>query len=634
MSFVRQPAAPSRLLLLFGVLTVIPAVALAWLTLDLLEKDRQLEEERLRESAADRVVAASRQRLADLERLLHEKPPDRLPHDVVRVTVKNDVITVEPPGALAYFPGSSRAAPTNVTFATGEGYEYRDRDSARAVEWFARLEAGAQDPTVRAGALLRLGRNQQKLERIDAALATYARLAALDPVSIDGLPAGLLALAARGVALERAGRQSELQAAGSLLLARLSSGDWRLTGAAYEAFLGDARRWSGENPSPGATVRARAAAAFATLFEQWQSAGSTPPSRWSIVERGPVLTVAASGPGTLHALLAGGEFLSHGWLDLDGVNVLLSDADGQPLLGAPAADMPAAIRPPDVSGLPWTIRVAGTDLDELGAGATVRRRLRLAALGTVLFLIAGSAYVTWRGLSRELAVVRLQSEFVAAVSHEFRTPLASLRHLSEMLARGRVGGDQQRQRCYDYLVNESERLEKLVEELLDFGRLESGAYQFHFEPIDLPSLVRETVVSFQEHDGARGHRIECSGSDRAATVVADREALTRALWNLLDNAAKYSPGAATIWVDVSVDDRDAVVTVRDRGHGIDPAEQQQIFRRFVRGSGARANQVPGTGLGLALVHHIVEAHRGDIRVESRPNEGSSFAVRLPLGAAV
>ena len=250
----------------------------------------------------------------------------------------------------------------------------------------------------------------------------------------------------------------------------------------------------------------------------------------------------------------------------------------------------------------------------------------------VLLLLAGSAYVTWRGVSRELAVARLQADFVAAVSHEFRTPLASLRHLSDMLAQRRVADEDQRQQCYDHLVRESGRLERLVEELLDFGRLEEGQYRFRFEPVDLSSLVSDVVSAFEQHSGARGHRVEFSGHMHAEARV-DRAAFTRALWNLLDNAAKYSPDADTIWVQLSVDEAKAVIRVRDQGLGIDPGEQAQIFGKFVRGSSASVRDVSGTGLGLAMVRHIVDAHGGHVSVESEPNKGSTFALTLPLGAA-
>jgi signal transduction histidine kinase len=272
----------------------------------------------------------------------------------------------------------------------------------------------------------------------------------------------------------------------------------------------------------------------------------------------------------------------------------------------------------------------------------VRRQLRLWGFVMVLLLLAGSAYVTWRGVTRELAVARLQADFVAAVSHEFRTPLASLRHLSDMLAQRRVSDEDQRQQCYDHLVRESGRLERLVEELLDFGRLEEGQYHFRFEPVELSSLVSDVVSAFAQHSGARGHRVDFSGHMHLEARV-DRAAFTRALWNLLDNAAKYSPDADTIWVELSVDEgrpmkgrptnQHAVIRVRDQGFGIEPGEQAQIFGKFVRGSSAGVRDVSGTGLGLAMVRHIVTAHGGQISVESEPHKGSTFALTLPLGVA-
>jgi signal transduction histidine kinase len=238
-----------------------------------------------------------------------------------------------------------------------------------------------------------------------------------------------------------------------------------------------------------------------------------------------------------------------------------------------------------------------------------------------------------RGVTRELAVARLQSDFVAAVSHEFRTPLASLRHLSDMLSKGRVSDAAQRQHCYDFLSRESERLERLVEDLLDFGRVEAGAYRYRFERVDVIDLVRELVGEFQENVRPKGYRIELSVETGAASVLADREALSRAIWNLLDNAVKYSPGSDTIWIALALEGDSAVIRVRDRGLGIALSEQKEIFQKFVRGSNVRTEQIKGTGIGLAMVQQIVQAHHGDVRVESHPNQGSTFALHLPIEKA-
>ena len=234
-------------------------------------------------------------------------------------------------------------------------------------------------------------------------------------------------------------------------------------------------------------------------------------------------------------------------------------------------------------------------------------------------------------MTRELAVARLQSDFVAAVSHEFRTPLASIRHLSEMLSKGRVTHEAERQQSYDFLSRESERLERLVEELLDFGRVEGGVYKYRFEPIDAVALVRELTAAFQEQVAAKGHRLSLSTEVESALVMADREALSRALWNLVDNAVKYSPEADLVCIDLA----------RRRGICRDPSARPgpghrrerastTSFGKFVRGTNVQARQIKGTGIGLAMVRHIVEAHRGEVRVESEPNQGSTFALRLPI----
>ena len=336
----------------------------------------------------------------------------------------------------------------------------------------------------------------------------------------------------------------------------------------------------------------------------------------------------------LVALVAGADFLQSAWTDVAGAQVLLANGEGHPILGTFLdGSAPYAVRTTDASKLPWTLRVTSTGLEADKSEAAQRRRLLLAGLATVLLLFGGSAYFTLRGVSRELAVARLQSDFVAAVSHEFRTPLASVRHLSDMLSKGRVADDGQRQQCYDFLSRESERLERLVEELLDFGRIEGGAYRYRFEHLDAADLLRALVTEFQEKVTSKGYRIELTVAEEHAAVLADREALSRAIWNLLDNAVKYSPGSDTIWVDLALEGGSAVIRIRDRGLGIAVSEQEEIFGKFVRGSNARTQQIKGTGIGLAMVRHIVEAHHGEVRVESQPNQGSTFALLLPIERA-
>jgi signal transduction histidine kinase len=177
----------------------------------------------------------------------------------------------------------------------------------------------------------------------------------------------------------------------------------------------------------------------------------------------------------------------------------------------------------------------------------------------------------------------------------------------------------------------TDRLHRLVEGLLDFGRMEAGASVYRFELLDAAALTGAVVEEFQRETESRGYRVEFTTNGGEAQVSADRESLTRAIWNLLDNAEKYSPGCRTVWVEMAREDRQVAIRVRDRGLGIPPQEQQEIFRKFVRGSSSKGVQVKGTGIGLAMVRHIVQAHGGSLRLESRPGEGSTFTILLPAG---
>jgi signal transduction histidine kinase len=180
------------------------------------------------------------------------------------------------------------------------------------------------------------------------------------------------------------------------------------------------------------------------------------------------------------------------------------------------------------------------------------------------------------------------------------------------------------------LEAESERLERLVEGLLDFGLRETGEVRYQFERVDAGELVRDLVAGFQRTVSMNGYLVELSLPASPATIRADRDAIGRAIWNLLDNAVKYSPANRTVWVELAPDAGLLAISVRDRGMGIPAAEQKAIFGRFFRGANSREAGIKGAGIGLAMVQHIVTAHAGEIRVESTPGEGGRFTILIPL----
>jgi signal transduction histidine kinase len=169
-----------------------------------------------------------------------------------------------------------------------------------------------------------------------------------------------------------------------------------------------------------------------------------------------------------------------------------------------------------------------------------------------------------------------------------------------------------------------------VEGLLDFGRIDAGRRQYRLETLDFSELVRKGIEDYEIHAESNGHRIEVVSNSGELFVDADREAMSRVVRNLLENAVKYSPAASTVWVETDCESRAAVLRVRDEGFGIPREEQSRIFEKFVRGEAAKKACIPGTGIGLAMVREIVQVHRGDVALSSEVGRGSTFMVRLPL----
>ena len=238
-----------------------------------------------------------------------------------------------------------------------------------------------------------------------------------------------------------------------------------------------------------------------------------------------------------------------------------------------------------------------------------------------------------RLIAFSLKQAQLQSDFVSAVSHEFRTPLTSLRTITELLAQKRIPDESRRQESYVLLDRETTRLHRLVEDLLDFGRMESGRKQYRIKPHDAFELMLAILEDFSEHAESHGFLVEADlGSDgsSAARIQVDEEAFRRAVRNLLDNAVKYSPVCRTIWVNAMVRDHHVLISVRDQGMGIDGDEHHAIFQKFVRGDAAKKAGINGTGIGLAMVKQISEAMGGEVRLQSEVGVGSTFTLLLPL----
>jgi len=306
----------------------------------------------------------------------------------------------------------------------------------------------------------------------------------------------------------------------------------------------------------------------------------------------------------------------------------MADPEGRIVAGERSSAGRTVTRASAETRLPWTLYVSSPQPVEDADLAASRRFLALGTSAIVLFLLLG-AYFIARVIRREAEMLRMQSDFVSGVSHEFRSPLTSLRQLSEMLAEGRVQTAERRQVYYETLVKETTRLQRLIEGVLHFGRMEAGARQYRFERLDAASLVQRVVSEFEPQVSAQGRLIEAEGSTGSFPIQGDPEAISVALRNLVDNALKYSPGQPAVWVDVERQNGCVAIRVRDRGPGIAESERKAIFRKFVRGSAAKVTNTKGSGVGLTMVRHIVNAHGGEIAVESEPGQGSEFTMLLP-----
>jgi len=251
----------------------------------------------------------------------------------------------------------------------------------------------------------------------------------------------------------------------------------------------------------------------------------------------------------------------------------------------------------------------------------------ILVVALVVCLVTGSV-IALVLLRREARLSRLQTDFVSKVSHELRTPLTSIRLFADMLSAD-DGSAEDRTTCLEGIVRESERLQRQIERLLGWGRMEAGQYRFDRQALDPGELLERAVATFTSSAQGRTVSVAIEVQRPLPPVEGDSGALIDALLNLLGNAAKYSGTDARIVAGAQAVGRWVRLFVRDNGVGIPKPEQRRIFQKFYRVDERLSHAVEGTGLGLAIVHHIVQAHGGRVEVESEPGQGSTFTMVLP-----
>jgi len=635
---------------LFLAAAVLSVFALIWMGLRLIQQDRALEAQQLeekREAAANRIIAALEQLLSNEEHKLADPQTDNLSpetEDFLLVLMDSEGIRVWPGKVLLYYPVVPPGLEaSSKLFVDAERAEFQNNDYNRAITLLRSLSK-SEDPATRAAAKLRLARNLRKAGRLNEALETYNELAnhtAYSSVSTSGVPIDLVACRACCALLEKLEDLDQLQLEAKNLYDDLRGRRWRLDRASYFYYIGQAEEWLGREPDSdfGPLALAEAVGWF---WENSQAIGSINQSeagRRSLRIHDRSITVLWQGSKDgLAAVVAGPLYQQSQWYDplfsspdFRSVSVCLRDSEGTLVYGKnPPSDIPFTSRLALASGLPWDIGLINADIEaDLGQFAQ-RRRLMMAGLGILAFLVIAVSYLISRAVSRELAAARLQTDFVSAVSHEFRTPLTSMRQFTEMLNEDDNLPAEKRHAFYRAQARATSRLSRLVESLLDFGRMEAGARPYQLKKMDAGLLVKTVVEEFLQETGSEKAQIEYVVPDEGPNVNGDWNALSQALWNLIDNAVKYSAEGQKVHVEVEAGNQVAI-KVQDKGFGIPPDEKSRILRKFVRGSNVRAHGIKGTGIGLAVVKHIVDAHGGDVLIDSDPGKGSTFTIRLPAG---
>ncbi len=647
--------APNTFLLVMGALLI----ALGWLGWLLLDQDRSLQLERTR----DRVDAAAQElsdalefqvgeELAELTRLAQILAPpvtgnlgallqlQRAPGLTAHFVATK--MTVVPENSLRYVPFRSADNSDIDAFESADRLEFRQGSLDRAVELLEML-AKSPDRAIQAGARLRLGRISNRAGDIDRAVKEYARLAEFDDQYIENVPAQWLAHYARCKIFASENKQSSFESELAILSSLLLAGGSEVSQATYRFYVEAVNAWQDSSDSTSDALHLPVSYGLSDAVGELHFI-------WTELAQGRGIAngirIYGHGQGSLFLMWASrdsmllGRVLDFtelhrpGFLQLtenlqtEGLGWSISNAQGQQIMAS--AEKPVA----EVSTVNLAIGDTNLRVEVFETAALVpmpediqRRQLLLAGLAVILIVILMSTYFILRALRREAETAELQADFVAAVSHEFRTPLTSIRQLLELLSSGRIRDQAKIDDYYRILDKESARLQRMVENLLDFRRMESDANPYRTEALEVAPLLEEVTTEFREEYGLNKSALKLEATGKQI-IQMDRESLVRAIWNLLDNAVKYSEDNPQITVSTHQQGGKIAIAVADQGIGISQEEQSRVFRKFVRGSTAKVSQVKGTGLGLAMVRKIIEDQGAKITLESVPGIGSTFTIEI------
>ena len=554
--------------------------------LELSEKRQSEERNRARKEAA--IELLNRLEKIKLQELASKRP-------------KEVVFTASVQGSGLRFPWdeaeqAGNAPGFNESLSQAERSEFAQREPADACRKYRAALAAARNPVEKAYATLSLARALEAAGGARAALDYYRQLLSDSAADEFGVPFALYAasrLAAGGHPI-----QSVLEHEVNRPCCRPLTAMYLLRDLAHKS---GAAAWTA--PIESRIHMLEQAESLRGAVAKLLPRISGPETAWAVYGDTPWL-VGPSSPATLLVIDA---------------RPVLSTLSKHPEISATGEPLGA-----EFIGL----RLAFPPVPAANTSAMLGR-LFLILLTLVAFMAVLGAYLLFRDMRRELHLAQLRSQFVSSVSHELKTPLTAIRMFAENL-QSRPEAAPMQSEYLDIIVNESERLSRLVENVLDFSKIEQGSKLYIMRAVRLGEVVRAAARTVEYPMAQKGFTLKVEAEDEIEPVRADADALKQAILNLLINAMKYSGASREIGLCLTEMNRQARIRVWDRGIGIPPEQQQHIFERFYRVPSPENKLVSGAGLGLALVQHIAKAHGGSVDVESAPGQGSAFTIRLPL----
>ena len=531
------------------------------------------------------------------------------------------------------YPGRE---PAMQQLAEAEAQERSGRDADLAVDRYKALDRASVPPRIRAKALLGLARCTRKAGDPQGASGVYRRLMdqfdwVVDETGMNpGAEAGA-ALVASSIGAEAADSD---RAAWRTHVDALLSGRYPMSWALMLGHLTNALALVPQDVEQPEDVQRRAklqravrrlqemSAATSVAKARQRSGGprlQTLEQRVLLVE--PVSLSRARGWAIAAFSIdwAKGELVGPLIAELGGADrgvAFVRDSLHRTIVG-PAIGPEATSTEISLSrwGLPWTMGVGFADLAGLRAQAMRRDVLLTGSIVVLVVLMVAGVLIAGRMVRREMELSELKSQFVDNVSHELRTPMTSIKLFSEMLHGGQVHDPERQREYYRLLASESDRLGRMVENMLNFSRIVAGRMRLKPEPTDMAEYLAGLQRQLSIQARPTGHRVHLHLGSDLPTCDIDRDAMSRAIANLVSNAVKYSPDEREVVVTAQRRDQKLSITVRDKGMGIPPADLPHVFERFYRVRNPDGNHVQGTGLGLTIVNPFVERLIGSIRRE-------------------